>query len=103
MRMMLKVTIPVDKGNTAIKDGSLVKKIQSILADLKPEAVYFTEFDGKRTGMIFFDMKDSSEVPAVAEPWFLAFDASVEIKAVMNSDDLARSQPGMEKAVKNFG
>ena len=36
MRMMLKVTIPVDKGNTAIKDGSLVKKIQSILADLKP-------------------------------------------------------------------
>ncbi len=53
--------------------------------------------------MIFFDMKDSSEVPAVAEPWFLAFDASVEIKAVMNSDDLARSQPGMEKAVKNFG
>jgi hypothetical protein len=103
MRMMLKASIPVDKGNAAIRDGSIVKKIQSILADLKPEAAYFTEFDGKRTGLIFFDMKDTSEIPAIAEPWFLAFDASIEIKAVMNGDDLARSQPGMEKAVKSFG
>ncbi|SDR53120.1 hypothetical protein SAMN05444161_5417 [Rhizobiales bacterium GAS191] len=103
MRMMLKASIPVDKGNAAIRDGSIVKKIQSILADLKPEAAYFTEFDGKRTGLIFFDMKDTSEIPGVAEPWFLAFDASVEFKAVMNGDDLARSQPGMEKAVKSFG
>ena len=103
MRMMLKVSIPVETGNAAIRDGSIVKKIQSILADLKPEAAYFTEFGGERTALIFFDMKDTSEIPAIAEPWFLAFDASVEIKAVMNADDLARSQPGMEKAVKSFG
>lgn len=103
MRMMLNVSLPVDKGNAAIKDGSLVTKIQSILADLKSEAAYFTEFDGKRTGLIFFDMTDTSEMPAVAEPWFLAFDASVEIKAVMNRDDLAKSRPGIERAVESFG
>jgi len=103
MRMMLKVSLPVEKANAAIKDGSLVTKIQSILADLKPEAAYFTEFDGKRTGLIFFEMKDTSEMPAVAEPWFLAFDAAVEFKAVMNGDDLERARPGIEKAVKSFG
>ena len=103
MRMMLKVSLPVDKANAAIKDGSLVPKMQSILADLKPEAAYFTEFDGKRTGLLFFDMKDTSEIPAVAEPWFLAFDAAVEIKAVMNRDDLEKARPGIENAVKNFG
>lgn len=103
MRMMLKVSLPVDKANAAIKDGSLVTKIQSILADLKPEAAYFTEFDGKRTALIFFDMKDTSEIPAIAEPWFLAFDAALEIKPVMNGDDLERSRPGIEKAVKSFG
>lgn len=103
MRMMLKVSLPVDKANAAIKDGSLVPKIQSILAELKPEAAYFTEFDGKRTGLIFFDMKDTSEIPAIAEPWFLAFDAAVEIKAVMNRDDLEKARPGIENAVKNFG
>jgi len=103
MRMMLKVSIPVDTGNAAIKDGTIVKKIQTILADLKPEAAYFTDNCGKRTGYIVFDMKDTSEIPEVAEPWFLTFNAGVEIKAVMNGDDLAKAQPGMKRAVKKFG
>ena len=38
MRCLLKVSIPVETGNAAISDGSLPKTIDSILADLKPEA-----------------------------------------------------------------
>ena len=75
MRCLLKVSIPVGTGNAAISDGSMPKTIESILADLKPEAAYFAEDNGKRTGFIFFDLKDTSQIPAVAEPWFLAFDA----------------------------
>jgi hypothetical protein len=103
VRMMLRVSIPVGAGNAAIRDGSLGKKIQSILADLKPEAAYFTDFDGKRTGYIFFEMKDTSQIPAVAEPWFLAFSAGVEFKPVMSPDDLAKAQPGIDLAVKTYG
>ena len=61
MRMMLKVSLPVDKVSVSIKDCILVTKIQSILADFKPETAYFTEFDGKRPDLIFFDTKDTSE------------------------------------------
>ena len=71
MRCLLKVSIPVETGNAAISDGSLPKTIDSILADLKPEAAYFAEDNGKRTGFIFFDLKDTSQIPAVAEPWTL--------------------------------
>ena len=39
MRFLLKVTIPVESGNAAAKAGKLGATIQSILADLKPEAV----------------------------------------------------------------
>jgi hypothetical protein len=101
MRCLLKVAIPVETGNAAISDGSLPKTIQSILADLKPEAAYFAGDQGKRTGFIFFDLKDASQIPAVAEPWFLAFDAHVELHPAMNLDDLKKATPGIEKAVKN--
>ena len=46
MRFLLKVSIPVETGNAAISDGSLPKTIESILADLKPEAAYFAEEPG---------------------------------------------------------
>jgi hypothetical protein len=102
MRCLLKVSIPVGTGNAAISDGSLPRTIESILADLRPEAAYFAEDDGKRTGFIFFDLKDAAQIPAVAEPWFLAFDAHIEFHPAMNLDDLKKAAPGIEKAVKNY-
>ena len=103
MRMLLKVSIPVREGNAAVRDGSLQTKIQKILGDLQPEAAYFAEDDGMRTGYIFFDMKESSQVPAIAEPWFLAFNATLTLRPAMNAQDLDASLPSMKKAVKAFG
>ena len=103
MRFMLKVGIPVKSGNAAAKAGKLGTTIQSILSDLKPEAVYFTDSDGQRTGYIFFDMADASQIPAIAEPWMLSFNASIELHPVMTPDDLAKAAGGIEKAVKKFG
>ncbi len=100
MRTLMKVSMPVETANVAIQNGTLPKTIESILADLKPEAAYFYAENGKRTGFIVFDMKDSSQIPAVAEPWFLAFDAHIEMYPTMNLEDLKRSTPGMERAVQ---
>ena len=102
MRFLLKVNIPVESGNAAAKAGKLGATIQSILEDLKPEAVYFSDNNGQRAGFIFLDMQDASQIPAIAEPWFLAFNATVTVRPAMNAQDLADAAPGIERAVKGF-
>ena len=102
MRFLVKVNIPVEAGNAAANAGKLGATIQSILADLKPEAVYFTDDNGQRTGFIFLEMQDAAQIPAVAEPWFLAFNASIEIHPVMVPADLARAGGAMAEVVKKY-
>jgi hypothetical protein len=103
MRFLVKVNMPVEAGNDAAKAGKLGATIQSILADLKPEAVYFTADHGQRTAFLFLEMQDASQIPAIAEPWFLAFNASIEISPVMLPDDLAKAGSAIDAAVKKYG
>ena len=94
MRMMLRFTLPVEKGNQAYKDGSLGKTLETIMAKFKPEAAYFGPTDGKRGGMIFFDLAEPSQIIEIAEPLFSGLNAAIEIVPVMNGDDLKK---GMAK------
>jgi len=102
MRFLVKVEIPVETGNQTIRDGTLPKKMQSILAELKPEAAYFTTLNGRRTALLFLDMQNPAQMVSVAEPFFLAFNATVEIIPAMNPDDLMKGGPAMEAAVKKY-
>jgi hypothetical protein len=102
MRILMKVEFPVETGNAAIKAGSLPKLIQTILDEQKPEAAYFLASNGKRCGLLVLDLKEASQIPALAEPWFLAFNASIEIQPVMTPADLAKAGPAIEAAVKKY-
>ena len=92
---MLRFTLPVEKGNQAFNDGSLGRTMESVMTKLKPEAAYFAPLDGKRSGMLFFDIAEPSQIVEVVEPLFLNLDAAVEIIPVMNAEDLRK---GLAKA-----
>jgi hypothetical protein len=91
MRMLMNVTIPTHTFNAAVKDGTAGAKLRTILEAVKPEAVYFTEHGGQRGAVLVVDLPDASKIPALAEPWYLTFEAAVEFRVVMLPDDLGRS------------
>ena len=101
MRVLMKVTMPHGKFNEAARDGTVEAKMKRILGELKPEAAYFTEFDGRRTGLLIVHLAEASEIPALAEPWFQQFEADVEFHPVMLPEDLERA--GLQALGKRWG
>jgi hypothetical protein len=99
--MVMHVYFPVDVFNAAVRDGSIGAKMQKILAQQKPEAAYFTEYHGQRSGILIVDLKEASQIPAFAEPWFLTFNAKVELHPAMVAADLAGS--GLDSIGKQWG
>ncbi len=95
MRMLLHARIPHEEFNAAVRDGSVERKMKQILEETKAEAVYFTEYDGRRGAIMIINLKDPSEVPKFAEPWFLSFNADVQFHIAMTPEELGRA--GLEK------
>jgi hypothetical protein len=102
MRFLVKVSIPVEAGNAAAKKDGF-KVIQTILEQQKPEAAYFIADGGRRTGLLIIDITDASDIPRIAEPWFLALNANIEATPAMIPEDLQKAAPAIAQAVKTFG
>lgn len=91
MRMLLEISFPHQEFNNAVREGSAGDTMNRIIKESKPEAVYFTEQDGKRGCIMIVDVADPSKVPAFAEPWFLQFNADVKFRIVISPEELERA------------
>jgi hypothetical protein len=89
--MLLHVKLPHEPFNTLVKEGTAGTKLRRILDDLKPEAVYFTEYQGRRGAIMIVNVDNPSKVPAISEPFFLTFNADCEFHIVMTPEDLAKA------------
>ncbi|MFF8376037.1 hypothetical protein ACF07V_07915 [Streptomyces sp. NPDC015661] len=90
MRMLLKITMDTSASNEAIRQGKLLNTLESTLRELDAEAAYFTVEDGCRTGYIFFDLADPSQMPKISEPFFMGLDARIHYSPVMNPEELRK-------------
>jgi hypothetical protein len=100
MRMIVYVSFPVETFNATVKDGSAGAKMKRILDQVQPESAYFTDRHGQRSAVLIVDLEDASQIPAIAEPWFLLFNAAVVVHPVMGPQDLASA--GLERLGKEW-
>lgn len=100
MRVMLKVSIPVESGNEGILSESLPKTMLEFVEARHPEAAYFVAQGGKRTALFVFDLPTTADIPSIVEPFFHNLDASIEVTPAMNVEDM---RAGVGKALKKLG
>lgn len=101
MRMLLHLEFPTEPFNSYVRDGSIAGRIQKIMAHVKPEAAYFSEHHGSRGAVLVINMKEASELPGIAEPFFLQFEAIAEFRIAMTPEDLGKS--GLDTMGKTWG
>lgn len=103
MRMMLNVTFPTPKFNELARQGQVGVKLKQILDEIKPEAVYFGRgvANGSRGCVAIVDVSTPADLPRVTEPWYLAFDATVETTVCMTPEEVGKLD--MEAYARTFG
>lgn len=100
MKMLLTVEFPLEPFNSLVRNGKAGEVIGRILESLKPETAYFTEQDGKRSGIFVINVNNPSDVPSFAEPFFLNFQASCKFRILMSPEDLQNA--GLEELGKKW-
>jgi len=88
MRTLMTIQMDTEATNHAIRDGSLAKTMESTLEQLHAETAFFTTHDGQRTAYVVFDLHDTTQIPELAEPFFMGMNAKIDLSPVMNADDL---------------
>lgn len=89
MRVLLRIEIPVEAGNEAIRTGAMPKAVMEFAEKAKPEAMYFTVANGARTMFAVLDMASAADMPRLLEPVFMGMNARIDATPCMNAEELA--------------
>jgi hypothetical protein len=99
--MLLTVEFPHERFNTLVRSGEAGQLLGRIIEEIKPEAVYFTEDNGRRCGVFVINVQHPGEVPRFAEPFFLNFEADCKFRIAMRPEEL--KEAGLEELGKKWG
>jgi len=91
MKMLVNVTWPIEPFNSMVRNGTAGEIIGRVIDDIKPESIYFTELEGNRGAVMVVNVAEASDIPSIAEAWFLNFEAFCEFRIAMTPDDLMKA------------
>ncbi len=89
MRFLVRVMIPTEAGNKSTREPNFLKNIEGFMKDMKAEAAYFLEMDGRRTALFIVEVPNADMIVPISEPFF-QMGADVKFHPVMVLDDLKK-------------
>jgi hypothetical protein len=90
MRFLIRAKTPTDAGNKVLQDPNFLKKLEEYINKIKPEAAYFMPIEGHRAGAFIVNVDSNEQIPAIVEPLFQWWGASVDVVPVMTFDELKK-------------
>ena len=94
MKFLLRMHMPTEHGNKMLQDPNFQKKLESLLNQIKPEAVYFAPVEGERGIYMIVNLLSADTIAAVAEPIWMTLNCKLDFTPVMELTDL---QKGLQK------
>ncbi|MFF2042025.1 hypothetical protein ACFVVX_16485 [Kitasatospora sp. NPDC058170] len=88
MRALLEITLDTATSNRLITDGAVAGIFDRLMGDLKPEAAYFFARNGRRSQILVVDVADEAALPGICEPFWLQFNAEVDVHICMDAAEL---------------
>ena len=94
MKFLLRMHMPTEYGNKMLQDPNFPKKLEGLLNQIKPEAVYFAPVEGERGIYMIVNLPSADMIAGVAEPIWTTLNGKLDFTPVMELSDL---QKGLQK------
>lgn len=95
MKFLVRMHMPTEHGNKMLQDPiAFQKKMESVLNQIKPEAVYFAPIEGERGIYMIVNLPSADMIAGISEPLWMAFNCKLDFTPVMGLSDL---QKGLQK------
>ena len=95
MRFLVNISLPHEPFNRLIREGVAGARLGRVVEETRPEHIVFLEQAGRRAAVALYEVPDATRMCAIAEPWFLTFEAECTFHLAMTPEDLARA--GMDE------
>jgi hypothetical protein len=97
MKFLLRLRMPTEHGNKMLQDPNFPKKLEGILNQIKPEAVYFSPMDGERGIYLVVNLPSADMIATIVEPLWMTFNCKLDLEPLMELADLQKGLQNLKK------
>jgi hypothetical protein len=97
MKFLLRLHMPTEYGNKMLQDPNFPKKLEGVLNQIKPDAVYFSPIDGERGIYMVVNLPSADMIATISEPLWITFNCKLDFEPLMELADLQKGPQNLKK------